>query len=36
VLGGIIIALREDLALSRLVWVSVPALFVVVGFLVCA
>jgi ATP-binding cassette subfamily B multidrug efflux pump len=33
-IGGIIMALREDLALSWLVWVSVPALFVVVGFLV--
>ncbi|WP_150309086.1 ABC transporter ATP-binding protein [Planctomonas psychrotolerans] len=32
--GGIIMALREDLELSWLVWVSVPALFVVVGFLV--
>jgi ATP-binding cassette subfamily B protein len=31
---GIIVALREDLALSWLAWVSVPALFVVVGFLV--
>jgi ATP-binding cassette subfamily B multidrug efflux pump len=33
-IGGIIMALREDLELSWLVWVSVPALFVVVGFLV--
>ncbi len=32
--GGIFMALREDLELSWLVWVSVPALFVVVGFLV--
>ena len=32
--GGIIMAVREDLQLSWLVWVSVPALFVVVGFLV--
>lgn len=33
-IGGIIMAVREDLELSWLVWVSVPALFVVVGFLV--
>ncbi|PYI65418.1 multidrug ABC transporter ATP-binding protein [Arthrobacter livingstonensis] len=33
-IGGIIMALREDLALSWLLWVSVPLLFVVVGFLV--
>ena len=32
--GGIIMAVREDLQLSWLVWVSVPALFVVVGLLV--
>ncbi len=32
--GGIIMALREDISLSWLVWVSVPVLFVVVGFLV--
>ncbi|TJY69082.1 ABC transporter ATP-binding protein [Arthrobacter sp. CAU 1506] len=32
--GGIIMALREDLQLSWLVWVSVPLLFVVVGLLV--
>ncbi len=33
-IGGIIMALREDAGLSWLVWVSVPLLFVVVGFLV--
>ncbi|GAB3618414.1 ABC transporter ATP-binding protein [Okibacterium endophyticum] len=33
-IGGIIMALREDLGLSWLVWVAVPVLFVVVGFLV--
>ncbi|MDF9278183.1 ABC transporter ATP-binding protein [Arthrobacter sp. EH-1B-1] len=33
-IGGIFMALREEPALSWLVWVSVPALFVVVGFLV--
>lgn len=33
-IGGIIMALREDAGLSWLVWVSVPVLFVVVGFLV--
>ncbi|AJT42670.1 ABC transporter ATP-binding protein [Psychromicrobium lacuslunae] len=33
-IGGIIMALREDLSLSWLVWVSVPLLLVVVGFLV--
>ena len=33
-IGGIIFALREDAGLSWLVWVSVPLLFVVVGFLV--
>lgn len=32
--GGIIMALREDVGLSWLVWVSVPVLFVIVGFLV--
>ncbi|MET1154431.1 ABC transporter transmembrane domain-containing protein [Arthrobacter sp.] len=32
--GGIIMAVREDLQLSWLVWVSVPLLFVVVGLLV--
>jgi ATP-binding cassette subfamily B protein len=32
--GGIIMALREDLNLSWLVWVSVPVLIVVVGYLV--
>lgn len=32
--GGIIMALREDLGLSWLVWVSVPILFVIVGYLV--
>jgi ATP-binding cassette subfamily B multidrug efflux pump len=32
--GGIIMALREDAGLSWLVWVSVPVLFVIVGFLV--
>ncbi|WP_167040668.1 ABC transporter ATP-binding protein [Salinibacterium sp. ZJ454] len=33
-IGGIIMALREDAGLSWLVWVSVPVLFVIVGFLV--
>ncbi len=33
-IGGIIMALREDVGLSWLVWVSVPLLFAVVGFLV--
>ena len=33
-IGGIVMALREDLGLSWLLWVSVPLLFVVVGFLV--
>lgn len=33
-IGGIIMALREDIGLSWLVWVSVPILFVVVGVLV--
>ncbi len=33
-IGGIIMALREDIGLSWLVWVSVPTLFVVVGILV--
>ena len=33
-IGGIIMALREDLGLSWLVWTSVIALFVIVGFLV--
>jgi ATP-binding cassette subfamily B protein len=33
-IGGIIFALREDAGLSWLVWVSVPLLFVIVGFLV--
>ncbi|GAB4100703.1 ABC transporter ATP-binding protein [Sinomonas halotolerans] len=33
-IGGIIMALREDLGLSWLVWVSVPVLFVMVGYLV--
>lgn len=32
--GGVIMALREDIGLSWLVWVSVPVLFVVVGILV--
>lgn len=32
--GGIIMALREDAGLSWLVWVSVPVLFAVVGYLV--
>lgn len=32
--GGIIMALREDINLSWLVWVSVPVLIVVVGYLV--
>lgn len=33
-IGGIIMALREDAGLSWLVWVSVPLLVAVVGFLV--
>ena len=33
-IGGIIMALREDLSLSWLVWVSVPLLVVVVGVLI--
>jgi ATP-binding cassette subfamily B multidrug efflux pump len=33
-IGGIIMALQEDVGLSWLVWVSVPVLFVVVGVLV--
>ncbi|SEB51625.1 ATP-binding cassette, subfamily B [Paramicrobacterium humi] len=33
-IGGIIMALREDVGLSWLVWVSVPVLFVIVGILV--
>ncbi|BCW57727.1 multidrug ABC transporter ATP-binding protein [Arthrobacter sp. StoSoilB20] len=33
-IGGIIMALREDLNLSWLVWVSVPVLVAVVGYLV--
>ncbi|XAS68271.1 ABC transporter ATP-binding protein [Micrococcaceae bacterium Sec5.7] len=33
-IGGIIMALREDLSLSWLVWVSVPILIAVVGYLV--
>nr|WP_227993182.1 ABC transporter ATP-binding protein [Pseudactinotalea sp. HY160] len=33
-IGGIIMALREDVGLSWLVWVSVPLLVVVVGLLV--
>jgi ATP-binding cassette subfamily B protein len=33
-IGGIIMALREDAGLSWLVWVSVPVLFAIVGFLV--
>ncbi|MDO2934449.1 ABC transporter ATP-binding protein [Paeniglutamicibacter sulfureus] len=33
-IGGIIMALREDVGLSWLVWVSVPVLLVVVGVLV--
>lgn len=33
-IGGVIMALREDVGLSWLVWVSVPALFIVVGILV--
>jgi ATP-binding cassette subfamily B protein len=33
-IGGIIFALREDAGLSWLVWVSVPLLFIIVGFLV--
>jgi ATP-binding cassette subfamily B multidrug efflux pump len=32
--GGIIMALREDVGLSWLVWVSVPVLVIIVGFLV--
>ncbi|MGO1695463.1 MAG: ABC transporter ATP-binding protein, partial [Arthrobacter sp.] len=32
--GGIIMALREDAGLSWLVWVSVPLLVVIVGFLI--
>lgn len=32
--GGIIMALREDVGLSWLVWVSVPVLFIIVGLLV--
>lgn len=32
--GGIIMALREDINLSWLVWVSVPVLIVVVGYIV--
>ncbi|RNE62282.1 ABC transporter ATP-binding protein [Cryobacterium tepidiphilum] len=33
-IGGIIMALREDIGLSWLVWVSVPVLLVIVGVLV--
>lgn len=33
-IGGIIFAIREDVGLSWLVWVSVPILFIVVGALV--
>lgn len=33
-IGGIIMAIREDIGLSWLVWVSVPALGIVVGILV--
>ena len=33
-IGGIIMAVREDVGLSWLVWVSVPVLFVIVGILV--
>lgn len=33
-IGGIIMAVREDIGLSWLVWVSVPLLFVIVSFLV--
>ncbi|MET0854213.1 MAG: ABC transporter ATP-binding protein [Microterricola sp.] len=33
-IGGIIMALREDPGLSWLLWVSVPALFLIVGILV--
>ena len=33
-IGGIIMALREDINLSWLVWVSVPVLIVVVGYIV--
>jgi ATP-binding cassette subfamily B multidrug efflux pump len=33
-IGGIVMAVREDVGLSWLLWVSVPLLFIVVGFLV--
>jgi ATP-binding cassette subfamily B multidrug efflux pump len=33
-IGGIVMALREDINLSWLVWVSVPVLIVVVGYIV--
>ncbi|MCD7101633.1 ABC transporter ATP-binding protein [Pseudoclavibacter sp. 13-3] len=33
-IGGIVMAVREDVGLSWLVWVSVPLLLIVVGFLV--
>ncbi|MFI5084612.1 MAG: ABC transporter ATP-binding protein [Actinomycetales bacterium] len=33
-IGGIVMAVREDLSLSWLVWVSVPVLIAVVGYLV--
>ncbi|MCS6710959.1 ABC transporter ATP-binding protein [Brachybacterium sp. EF45031] len=33
-IGGIIMAIREDAGLSWLVWVSVPVLLVIVGYLV--
>ncbi|HEY8754489.1 MAG TPA: ABC transporter ATP-binding protein [Arthrobacter sp.] len=33
-IGGIIMALREDISLSWLVWVAVPVLIMVVGYLV--
>ncbi|SDS71619.1 ABC transporter ATP-binding protein [Microterricola viridarii] len=33
-IGGIVMALREDVGLSWLLWVSVPVLFVIVGTLV--
>ncbi|WP_028245203.1 ABC transporter ATP-binding protein [Pseudoclavibacter soli] len=33
-IGGIVMALREDVGLSWLVWTSVPLLLVIVGFLV--
>ncbi|WP_422115798.1 ABC transporter ATP-binding protein [Brachybacterium sp. UNK5269] len=33
-IGGIVMAIREDAGLSWLVWVSVPVLMVIVGFLV--